>query len=503
MSDNPLWSIDELVAATGGMLDGEQIAASVIGVSIDTRTIAVGDLFVALKDVRDGHDFVSSAFAKGAAMALVAKDYQKKPDDGLSLRVDDPLAGLEKIAVAARARLNDKARLIAVTGSAGKTTTKEMLRLGFAHLGRVHASQKSYNNHWGVPLTLARMPRDTDFAVIEIGMNHAGEITPLTKMARPHVAVVTSVLPVHLEHFSGLEDIAKAKAEIFAGLDEEAGWAVIPADAEVGPLRILAEQACAAVGERFEHFVNYSTQHVISFGERDDAWIRIDEIDLKLKGSTVKLSLSSEEQLTFEVGLPGRHNVLNSVACVTAYLCATDGLELPRQQGETYAGCNGLLSALARMQMDPVGRGQVFELAGKHLPALTLIDESYNANPASMRAAFENLSLYRGDRRKVAVIGDMLELGNSADDLHAALVDPLQEAGIDLVFACGSHMKALYDILPEQMRGGFAQNSKDLKPILLGALQTHDIVMIKGSNGSRLGLLVEAMKTDLSPQGES
>ena len=498
MSQNPLWSAQELVAASGGELHHGEDCGPIHGISIDTRTIEAGDLFVALIDVRDGHDFVSSAFSKGASMALVATSYERAPEDGPLLKVKDPLKALEKMAAFARARLSDKARVIAVTGSAGKTTTKEMLRVSFKHLGVVHASQKSYNNHWGVPLTLARMPRETDFAVIEIGMNHAGEIRLLTKLTRPHVAVVTSVLPVHLEHFSGIDDIAKAKAELFEGLDE-AGWAVIPSDVAVEPLRILAEQACAAVGERFEHFVTYTSQHVISFGERDDAWISVGDIDLKLNRSTAKLSLSAQEQFTFDVGLPGRHNVLNAVACISAFLCATDGLELSCQEGETYAGFSGMLSALAAMEMNPVGRGQVFELGNERIDHLTLIDESYNANPASMRAAFENLSLYPQDRRKVAVIGDMLELGKRADDLHAALMDPLQEAGIDMVFACGGHMKVLYEQLPEQMRGGYAQSADGLKPILLGALQAHDIVMIKGSNGSKLGLLVDAMKTDLSP----
>ncbi len=494
----PLWTSGEVITVTGGTFDGTGHWPPISGISIDTRTLEPGDLFVALQDQRDGHEFVTAAFAKGAVLALVSLDYEKSADDGQLLRVNDPLAALEKMASAARARLNHTARIVAVTGSAGKTTTKEMLRVSFAHMGKVHASQKSYNNHWGVPLTLARMPRDTEFAVIEIGMNHAGEIGPLSKMTSPHVAIITSVLPVHLEHFSGLQAIAKAKTEIFEGL-EKSGWAVIPRD--TSQFETLAKKAASAVGETYEAVIEHTSERVVSFGTHQDSLNVIDQIKLELDRSRADLTLGRQFGLSFEIGLPGKHNVLNAGACITAWFSAIAGLKLASKDvgDEIYGGLDGVLKALATMKMDPVGRGQVFELGNKRISQLTLIDESYNANPASMRAALENLSLYPADRRKVAVIGDMLELGDSADDLHAALIDPLQSAGIDLVFACGAHMKVLYDKLPEQMRGGFAQNSKDLKPILLGALQTLDIVMIKGSNGSKLGLLVEAMKTDLSP----
>ncbi|MCP4933839.1 MAG: UDP-N-acetylmuramoyl-tripeptide--D-alanyl-D-alanine ligase [bacterium] len=482
MSQPPLWSVQELLSATGGMLDQDGSVGPVTGISIDTRTIEAGDLFVALVDVRDGHDFVTVAFANGAAMALVSSTYQENSEDGPLLRVNDPLVALEKMASAARARLAETAKVIAVTGSAGKTTTKEMLRISLAHIGKVHAAEKSYNNHWGVPLTLARMPCDTNFAVIEIGMNHAGEIGPLSKMTSPHIAVITSVLPVHLGHFSGIEAIAKAKAEIFEGLDCS-GCAVIPRDAS--QFEILASSANGKVADR-----------VASFGEHPGAQIRIEQITLRATGSTVVLCVNGQDMLSYEVGLRGRHNVQNSAACLTAWHWAVTGVAAPDAQTN---GLSDALLALATMEMDPGGRGQVFELGNERLDCLTLIDESYNANPASMRAALENLSLYPPDRRKVAVIGDMLELGDGADDLHAALIDPLQKAGIDVVFACGSHMKVLYDKLPERMRGGFAQNSEDLKPVLLGALQTLDIVMIKGSNGSKLALLVRAVKIDLSP----
>lgn len=477
MSQSPvLWSVDELVAATRGTLDGANSEVPVTGISIDTRTIRNGDLFVALQDQRDGHDFVSAAFAKGAAIALVNLDYRKQGEDGLLLRVGDPLLGLEKLAAAARARLRDKARVIAVTGSAGKTTTKEMMRLGYAHMGLVHASEKSYNNHWGVPLTLARMPRETDFAIIEIGMNHTGEIRPLTKMARPHIAVVTSVLPVHLEHFSGVEGIAEAKAEIFEGLIEQ-GWALIPRDTP--QFELLAQKARALVGE-----------HISSFGEHADADNIVKDIELGLAASNAALVSDGHDRLAFDVGLPGRHNVLNAAACITAWFCAVDGLDMPRTGQEI----DGVLKALASMHMEPAGRGQVFELDNLAAGSITLIDESYNANPASMRAAFENMSLYPGGRRKVAVIGDMLELGKSADELHIALVEPLKKAGINSVFACGAHMKKLFETLPENLRGGYEVDASALKPLLLQGVKDGDIIMIKGSFGSHMGSLVEALK---------
>ena len=495
MSHSPLWSVEELVAATAGMLEGDDKGLIVTGISIDTRTIEKDDLFVALQDVRDGHDFVTQAFGKGASVALVSKDYEKNDADGLLLRVDDPLQGLEKMAAAARARLSESARVIAVTGSAGKTTTKEMMRVGFAHLGPVHASEKSYNNHWGVPLTLVCMPRETAFAIIEIGMNHAGEIRPLTKMARPDVAVVTSVLPVHLEHFSGLEAIAQAKAEIFEGLDKT-GRAVISRD--VLPFELLARSACDALGERYEDVLNHTSDRISTFGEHEDSGTIIETVDLKLNGSHVGIVLGRHDGMSFDVGLPGRHNAHNAVACIMAWFSAVVGLDIaPTKTGyEAYHGLDGVLDALANMTMEPAGRGQVFELSSDGGDALTLIDESYNANPASMRAALENLSLYPSDRRKVAVIGDMLELGNSANELHKALADPIARAGIEAVFACGTHMKNLYETLPETLQAGYGESAELLKPVLLKAVRNGDIVMIKGSFGSHMGSLVEALKFD-------
>ncbi|MCF6198645.1 MAG: UDP-N-acetylmuramoyl-tripeptide--D-alanyl-D-alanine ligase [Hyphomicrobiaceae bacterium] len=501
VDQQPLWTLDELAHATGGAFEGgDEDAWPLMGISIDTRTLTKGDLFVALQDVRDGHDFVTQAFGKGAAVALVKSDYEKHADDGLLLRVDDPLQALEKMAVAARQRLTCRARVMAVTGSAGKTTTKEMLRVCFMSFGKTHASEKSYNNHWGVPLTLARMPRDTDFAVIEIGMNHPGEIRPLTKMASPHVALVTSVLPVHLEHFSGLEEIAQAKAEIFEGLQPD-GIAVIPAFGEMADfLGVLAHETLG-LPYNSEHVFQSGHERIACFTLEDndpERWcLGVEKIELSAKGSIATL-IYGQDELDLELVLPGTHNVMNAAACITAVSCALVGLDIPLEKGDAYL-VEQALRALKTFQLVTQGRGQVLELGDDRAGKLTLIDESYNANPASMSAAFENLSLYPGNRRKLAVLGDMLELGETADELHGALAIEIERTGIDKVFACGPHMKALFTALNDEKRGAYAANADELKGELFAALKNDDIIMVKGSNGSRMATLVEALKVDLPP----
>jgi UDP-N-acetylmuramoyl-tripeptide--D-alanyl-D-alanine ligase len=282
----PLWNWDELVAAAGGRASGTP-AAEVAGVSIDTRTLQPGDLFVALQAERDGHDFVGNAFKAGAAAALVSKSYRKAKGDGVLIKVEDTLAALQAIGRAARVRSN--ARIVAVTGSAGKTGTKEMLRLAFSEVGATHASEKSYNNHWGVPLTLARMPKTAQFGVFEIGMNHAGEITPLTAMVRPHAAVITTVDPVHLEYFASVEAIAEAKAEIFQGL-VPGGTAILPRDnAHFALLKARAD----AVGAK-----------VVSFGYADTSDVRAIQANLEAGGSSVIAGVGSR-RFPYRVGAPG------------------------------------------------------------------------------------------------------------------------------------------------------------------------------------------------------
>jgi len=405
--------------------------------------LAPGDLFVALKDQRDGHDFVSAACAKGAVAALVRDDYPRQAGDGLLIRVDNPLRALERLAIAARARLSSDARVVAVTGSAGKTTTKEMLRICLGPMAQTHASAKSFNNHWGVPLTLASMPSSARFGVFEIGMNHAGEVTPLTRMVRPHAAIVTNVLPVHLGQFASVDEIAHAKAEIFAGLDAT-GTAVINADLPRPHVAIL-ETAALQQGAK-----------VIRFGEAADADVRLAEVELGPDASGAR-AVTPRGAIAFRVGAAGRHLVLNALAVIAALQAI---------------GIDDVQAALAPLASMSAGSGRgarsVHAIGGGRL---LLIDESYNANPASMRVALSAMALIPRERfaRRIAVLGDMLELGPQSEALHAALAsDAAQNA--DLVFAAGSMMQVLFDALPAAHRGVWAGSAAELREAFLNAL---------------------------------
>lgn len=461
---HPLWTFDELVAASEGTAD-ERSAAPIPGLTNDTRTLEPGELFVALKDQRDGHDFVTDAFAKGANAALVAATYLARPGDGLLIRVTDTLKGLEAIGRSARARLASQARVIAVTGSVGKTGTKEMLRACAMGLGATHAADKSFNNHIGVPLTLARMPRDTQYGIFEIGMNHAGEITPLTMLVRPHVAIVTTVEAVHLEHFANEEGIAEAKAEIFAGL-EPGGTAVINFD---NPHFALLRRRALEAGAK-----------VVSFGRSDGADVRPITLDLAPDGTDITIDLNGRS-VSYRLAVPGAHIAQNSLA-VAAALAAAD------------MSPEAALPALASLAPPP-GRGLRSQLTLPGGKAL-LIDESYNANPASMRAALAVLGNIPRDRfaRRIAVLGDMLELGPNASELHAGLSEAVAAAGVDLVFASGPNMAHLYEALPPERRGAWASVSSELEAVLFARLAAGDAVMVKGSFGSRMGPVAAALR---------
>jgi UDP-N-acetylmuramoyl-tripeptide--D-alanyl-D-alanine ligase len=459
-----LWRWEDLVVAAGGIADG--VAASTIsGISIDTRSLEPGDVFVALKAERDGHAFVPAAFERGAAAAIVSRDYARAPADGPLIRVDDSLRALQQIGAAARARLLPEARVVAVTGSAGKTGTKEMLRACLARAGSVHAAEKSYNNHWGVPLTLARMPVQSRFAVLEIGMNHPGEITPLTRMARPHVAIITNVLPVHLGQFASEEEIAEAKAEIFAGLDCE-GVAILNRDnRHFG----LLEARATNKGAR-----------IVSFGRAPDSSIRATSMEAGPSGTDVTIAVGGRT-LRYRVGAPGEHIAVNSLAVAAAI----DVLGLPLEP---------CLGALADMS-PPRGRGArtTFHVPGG---SILLIDESYNANPASMRAALVAMATVPREAfpRRIAVMGDMLELGEAAAEFHRGLNAAVDAAGVDLVFACGQNMRLLFDDLAPTRRAHWSERSVDLVDSLVAALRPGDVVMIKGSLGTRMAPLVEAVR---------
>jgi UDP-N-acetylmuramoyl-tripeptide--D-alanyl-D-alanine ligase len=388
------------------------------------------------------------------------------------------MRALESVGRAARARLSPEARVVAVTGSAGKTTTKDMARAACAAIapGRVHASEKSFNNHWGVPLTLARMPRDTRYAVLEIGMNHAGEITPLTGMVRPHAAIVTTVEAVHLAQFGSVAEIAEAKAEIFSGL-VPGGAALIPADNPHAPLLTRCALECGA--------------RVMTFGEREGASVRLVAVELLAFASRARVIIEGRLDIAYSLGLTGRHNVMNSAAVIGAlYAIDPDPDEL-----------RAAIEALGGIRPPP-GRGtQEWRVDGERASQrVLLIDESYNANPASMRAALGNLSLARHwtggplTGRRIAVLGDMLELGPDAPGLHEGLKDAIDAAGVDLVFASGPNMGHLFRALPEQKRGAWGPDSRSIEEALLAAVRPGDAIMIKGSNGSRMNVLVEALR---------
>ena len=461
----PLWTSDEICAATGGVLLGAGFEAT--GVSIDTRTLEPGDLFVALKGEREGFVYVQDALRKGAAGALT---YQEV--DGPHVLVDDSLVALERMGVVARMR--SPALRGAVTGSVGKTSVTQAIKAALELAGPAHGSVKSYNNHFGVPLTLARMPKATRRAVFEIGMNHAGEIEPLTRMVEPHAACVTTVGPVHIENFEdGEAGVARAKGEIFCGL-VPGGTAVLNADNRWFDL--LAGAAKAA-GGRIE-----------SFGSDEGCTARLTGFEAHGGGAVVRARLGGRD-IDFTIAQSGVHWGLNSL-CALLMLRALD------------VDLNTAFEALAHF--GPLqGRGLESRLALPGGGAFALIDESYNANPMSMRAAFATLRAHAATGRRIVVLTDMLELGSDAARRHADLAGPLEEAKVDLVFCAGPLMRALWDELPGSMRGGWAATASELAAEVVGAVRTGDVVMVKGSNGSGAGLIAQALAAGGADAGQA
>lgn len=457
-----LWTSSDAVAATGGTTNQEWSAN---GVSIDTRTLEKGDLFVALKDVRDGHDFVAQALAKGACAAMVTHKPDDVSNDAPLLIVDDVLAGLERLGAAARARTT--ARIVAVTGSVGKTTTKEMLRTVLSFQGRTHASVASYNNHWGVPLTLARMPKETEFGVFEIGMNHPGEIAPLSEQVRPHVGMITTVAAAHLEAFGNIEGIAAEKAEIVAGL-EPGGAAVLPADLDTAQILVDRAQQAGAT--------------MIGFGEKADAFKLLD-VQINDSVTIIRAVLRGQPAM-FKLSTPGRHFALNALGVlgVVEALGADPGratVDLARWR--PFAG----RGQRETVDLD-VANGLSFEL----------IDDAYNANPTSLAAALEVLASanVEGKGRKIAILGDMLELGADELEIHATMAKNAHLQLLDQVHCVGERMKALFDALPSDLRGTCAATSQDMDAVLKDMVGPGDIVLVKGSNGSKVSRLVDGLR---------
>ena len=470
MGEPALWTVDELVQAGGGEIIGT-VSEPLNGVSIDTRTISRGDIFVAIKgESHDAHDFVAKALDAGAGLAIVSRVTDAMKAAGPLLVVaNDPLAGLEKIGRAARTRSH--AQIVAVTGSVGKTSTKEMLRLALSASGATHASVASFNNHWGVPLTLARMPRNTAYGVFEIGMNHGGEITPLVDMVQPHVAIVTNVAPVHVGNFNSVEEIADAKAEIFSGV-HAGGYAVLNRD------NPFFDRLAAAAR-------NSGVKNIVSFGAHDKADVKSERVVLHGSCCCVTADVMGEKFI-YKLGMPGEHIVVNSLAVLAAVKLM--GADLARA---------ALALAVAEAAK---GRGVHHHL---HVGSgeVLLIDESYNANPVSMAAALALLGRAKTGRkgRRIAVLGDMLELGKHGPALHAELFKAVDGNKVDVLYAAGPLMAHLWEKTPVDRRGAFANSSMELKDSLLDGLQAGDVVMIKGSLGSRMGPLVEAIKERFAP----
>ncbi|MCL6285376.1 UDP-N-acetylmuramoyl-tripeptide--D-alanyl-D-alanine ligase [Ruegeria sp. 2012CJ41-6] len=452
-----LWTSLEAAQATAGRATQDWEAN---GVSIDTRTIEPGDLFVALKDARDGHDFVAQALEKGAAAALVSRVPEGVAEDAPLLIVDDVQHALEDLGRAARARTG--AHVVAVTGSVGKTSTKEMLAQMLGDQGETHASVASYNNHWGVPLTLARMPRETEYAVIEIGMNHPGEIAPLARQTRPHVALITTVAPAHLEAFESVDDIAREKAAIFEGLPHN-GIAIINADIKQADiLRDKAEQ----VGAR-----------ALTFG-RNATDFKLVELDTDGTSTLAKANIYGSV-LGYKIRSPGTHFAMNGLGAILA--SAALGADL--------------IQAITALKdwMPYHGRGARRKMELPTGGTIQLHDDSYNANPASMASALEVLGASEG-RRRVAFLGDMKELGPRAEDFHAELADLDAMANVDKVHCIGPLMKALHAALPEGKRGEWAETSGDMVPSLPELINPGDIVLAKGSLSMGLAQIVNGIR---------
>jgi len=464
-----LWTSADAVAATGGHTTKEWNAQ---GVSIDTRTLQPGDLFVALTDVRDGHDFVGQALENGAAAAMVTHRPDGVADDAPLLIVDDVLTALGALGVAARARTD--ARIAAITGSVGKTSTKEMLRAVLERQGKCHAAEASYNNHWGVPLTLARMPADTDYAVIEIGMSNPGEITPLSKMARPHVAMVTTVAAAHLASFDSLACIAVEKASIMDGL-EPGGVAVLNGDIETS--HVLQDHA-KALG------VNQ-----ILFGQKGPDWV---VTDVRITGDvTVIKATAGDADYLFKLSVPGRHFAMNAVGV----LAVVEAL-----------GADPIAASLdIAAWVPPAGRGTreviVTDMANDG-ESLELLDDAFNANPTSLAASLEVLAaskptdnvgrIVKG--RRVAILGDMLELGATEVEMHRDMAENPHLRQLDLIHCAGPLMRHLWEALPEEKQGQWAATAAELVPRVSRLVDAGDVVLVKGSKGSKVSVIVDAIR---------
>jgi UDP-N-acetylmuramoyl-tripeptide--D-alanyl-D-alanine ligase len=455
--NSPLWTSDEIAAATGGVASA---AFEVSGVAFDSREVEPGHLFVAMKgEATDGHLFVAQAFDRGAAGAAVSEAV-----DGPHVLVADTNEALNALGAASRARTD--AQICGVTGSVGKTGTKEALyaALDRAAPGRAHRSVKSYNNHTGVPLSLSRMPRETRFGVFEMGMNHAGELAHLTRLVRPHVAIVTAIAPAHREFFASEEEIADAKAEIFEGL-EPGGAAIVPFDSPHRDRLLAAARDHAA--------------RIVTFGLGEGADVRARDVMATPNGGSLVTALLPEAELTFTISQPGEHWVSNALAVLAAVEAMGGDLA---QAGLALADLPGLK-----------GRGERHLIRLKDGGEALLIDESYNANPASMAATLKTFGALKPAGRRLAVLGAMRELGDGSEDFHAGLAGPVEAACVDYAILVGEEMGALAKALGPRVEMTHAKSASDATEALERELRDGDAILVKGSNSIGLAALVEAL----------
>ena len=463
---SPLWTSQEAIEATSGSANQEWSAN---GVCIDSRTVEEGDLFIAIVGPNnDGHDYLAKAYEAGAAAAMVDEAHRDAAAKvGIPLLVvADCYRGLKDLAKFARHRT--QAKIIGVTGSVGKTGTKESLARSLSAFGKCHATLGNLNNEYGLPLTMARMPSDSDFAVLEMGMNHPGEIEPLSRLARPHLAVITTVQPVHLEFFEGVHDIADAKAEIFAGLDKD-GQVLLPRDHPL--FHYLRSKALAT---------EVQEDQIYGFGAHWEAEFQLTDYELKDLLGQVKAEAQGTA-ITYDLGMPGFHWAINSL--ITLGTAQLWGLDI-----------NKAMKPLAELKPSK-GRGARAKIGLPDGGSFTLIDESYNASPAAMKAAFNVLghSATGKNGRRIAVLGDMLELGRDGPSLHANLARDLEKDQIDQVYTVGPIMKHLNNALPAEREAGHALKSEEMVQPVLDAVRDGDVVMVKGSLGSNMAPIVQAL----------
>jgi UDP-N-acetylmuramoyl-tripeptide--D-alanyl-D-alanine ligase len=453
-----LWTLEEIQKIIQGQIPGD---IAVTGISIDTRTLQPGDLFVALVGTTDGTQYVDDAIAKGAVAAIASKQYNGKHIDKV-LIVDDTLAALHALAAAARARCNGK--IIALTGSVGKTSTKEILAHVLSVSGKTHATVGNLNNHFGLPLTLARMPRDTKFAVLEMGMNHAHEITPLTALAKPDITIITNVDAVHLENFTNIEGIADAKAEILSGLDPDNGLAVLNRDNHYY-LRLLG------------HAHDLQIKNIQSFGSSNECDAQVLSAKLSANQTTVSARIHGQ-YIDYVISTPGAHWVPASLAVLLA---------------ATAVGADLKISAAQMCSVKPAqGRGWIETIAVPDIGMITVIDESYNASPVSVAASLATLGQLTG--RKIVALGDMLELGEHSATMHRNLASHIVESNVDLLFCAGTMMRELFYNTPPSLRGEWAADSTLLVGALLEQLENGDLLLVKGSRGMKMEVILSALR---------